>query len=575
MSFQQESSNTSQGPFANSTLYLFSRDGNSLFGSGSLDELAIYNQPLSATTIFEHDHSNNVDLAQVPAFTINPAPATTGQSVTFNASGSTDSQGSITDYRWDLDGSGNYATDSGSSPTLTHAFTQPGTYVIGLQTTDSTGAIARTTHTLTVTLAPPSTPVLTLSGATGNTLLAGSTAYTNPQSGSSGSSTVSAQTSDPGSGIKNVVFPALTGFSGGGGTLTATPYQSTYTWSGAGAGASGPQTVTANDNAGLSASANFTVVPDTTAPTAGALSVNGAAANSRRHRELQRHRELSRSRTHRLRRGGDRRASRCCAPSTLSPSPPRRSPATSAAASAHPARSPAARPKASRPAATATRSPAWTTWATRPASPRPCSWTRPAPTTPSLSFSGLSSNTYYKSSTNALYFNPSPGGAFTLTASSSDPNTGIAGYTFSSLSSFGFTGAPERGADPLLVRRLGHTAAGGPTVSAASNAGATSFSRQLRTDRRRHAGPSGGALSINGAAATGAGSTSYSTSGSFTIGTRTDYNADTGSGLFCLGAHPHHGDALQWCLQRLRHSGHAHRQPRPKRAGSRLLPAMC
>ena len=280
VSYQQESANTGQGTFANSTLYLFSRDGNSLFGNGSLDELAIYNQPLSATTIFEHYHSNNVDLAQVPAFTINPAPATSGQTVTFNDSGSTDSLGSITDYRWDLDGSGNYATDSGSNPTLTHAFAQPGTYVIGLQTTDSSGAIARTTRTIIVTQAPPSTPVLTLSGATGNTFLAGSTAYTNPQGGSAGSFTVSAATSDPGSGIKNVVFPTLAGFSAGGGTLTATPYQSTYTWSGAGASASGSQTVTATDNAGLSASSNFEVAPDTTAPTGGALSVNSTAANS-------------------------------------------------------------------------------------------------------------------------------------------------------------------------------------------------------------------------------------------------------------------------------------------------------
>ena len=38
----------SQGPFANSTLYLMSASGSSLFGNGALDELAIYNQALSA-----------------------------------------------------------------------------------------------------------------------------------------------------------------------------------------------------------------------------------------------------------------------------------------------------------------------------------------------------------------------------------------------------------------------------------------------------------------------------------------------------------------------------------------------
>ena len=42
------------GAFANSTLYLMSRDGNSLFGAGDLQDLAIYNQPLSAGTAFQH-----------------------------------------------------------------------------------------------------------------------------------------------------------------------------------------------------------------------------------------------------------------------------------------------------------------------------------------------------------------------------------------------------------------------------------------------------------------------------------------------------------------------------------------
>ena len=190
VSYQQESSATSQGAFANSTLYLFSRDGNSLFGAATLDELAIYDQPLSPTTVFEHYHASNVDLTLTPSFTINPKPAVTGQNVTFNASGSTDSQATITDYKWDLDGSGKYATDTGSNPTLVHAFTTPGTYTIGLQTTDSAGVSARTTQTLTVTEAPPSTPVLTLSGASGSTYIAGTTVYTDPQAGDEGAFTV-------------------------------------------------------------------------------------------------------------------------------------------------------------------------------------------------------------------------------------------------------------------------------------------------------------------------------------------------------------------------------------------------
>jgi PKD repeat protein len=526
VTYQQESANTGQGAFANSTLYLFSRDGNSLFGAGSLDELAIYDQPLSATTIFEHYHSSDVDLAQVPTFTLSPAPAQTGQSVTFDASGSTDSQGTITDYKWDLDGSGKYATDSGSSPTLTHVFASPGTYVIGLQTTDSTGAIARTTHTITVTQAPPSTPVLTLSGASGSTFLAGGTAYTNPQSGNSGSFTVSASTSDP-SGIKNVVFPALAGFSSGGGTLTSTPYQSTYAWSGAGASASGEQTVTATNNAGASASASFAVVPDTSAPTGGALSVNGTAASS------------TGSSSYNVTGGFAIARTDYAETQSASQSGLRSSTLTLASASL------------SGNVCGTFGTP--TTIVGSPSQSEPAGCYRytltgvdnvgnqtsitttvfvdtSIPTTPSLTFSGLSANTYYKSSTNALYFRPSAGGAFTLTASSSDPQTGIAGYTFSSLSSFGFTGTQSGGQVSYTFGTSATQPPSGPTVVAASNAGAVSASANyaLIADS---AGPTGGALTVNGVVASSAGSTSYNTSGSVTIGTRTDYSADAGSGL--------------------------------------------
>ena len=58
VSFQQEGVETGPGPFANSTLYLMSRDGSSLFGAGALQYLAIYNQPLSAATIFQHYYSH-------------------------------------------------------------------------------------------------------------------------------------------------------------------------------------------------------------------------------------------------------------------------------------------------------------------------------------------------------------------------------------------------------------------------------------------------------------------------------------------------------------------------------------
>jgi PKD repeat protein len=527
VSFQQEDANTGQGAFANSTLYLFSRDGGSLFGAGELGELAIYDQPLSATTIFEHYHSSDVDTAQVPSFTINPAPALAGQNVTFNAAGSTDSGGTITDYKWDLNGSGKYETDSGSSPTLTHAFNEPGTYVIGLQTTDSTGAVARTTQVLTVTQGPPSKPELTLSEASGETFIVGDTVYTNPQSGNSGAFTVSASTSDPLSAIKSVVFPALSGFSGGGATLTATPYQSAYTWSGAGASAAGAQSVTATNAAGLSASSSFEVAPDTTAPTGGALSVNGAAATTAGTASYNTTGSFTIARTEYAEAQSASQSGLRSSTLTVASAPLSGNVCGAFGAATIVTGSPSQSEPVGCYRYTLTgvdnvgnQASIGTTVLVDTS----------VPTTPSLSFSALSPNTYYKSSTNALYFSPKAGGAFTLLASSSDSVTGIAGYTFGSLSAYGFTGAQSGGQMAYSFGASATQPPSGPTVYATSNAGASSATANyaLILDNTP---PTGGALSVNGVAASGAGTTSYNNTGSFAIGTRTEYNADTGSGL--------------------------------------------
>jgi PKD domain len=525
---QQESSNIGQGNFANSTLYLLSRDGNSLFGGGALSQLAIYNQALAASTAFNHFHSNDVNVWLTPSFTTSPSAPATGQNVTLDASGSTDTLGTITDYKWDLDGSGSYTTDTGATPTLVHAFSTPGTVTVGLQTTDSNGIVARTTHSLTITQAPPSTPVLTLSNATGSTFIAGSTAYTRPLAGSSGGFTLNASTSDPFSGIKNVVLPALSGFASGGGTFTATPYQSTYAWSGAAATASGSQTVTATNNAGVSASSTFAVVPDTAAPTGGALTVNGIAATATGSTAY----NLTGTypiglrtdftETQSATQSGLRSSTLTIAQAPLAANACGTFGATTTIAGS-PAQSEAngcyryTLTGIDNVGNTASLSTTVIVDTTRP-------------TTPALVFSAFSANTFYKSSTNALYFSPSPGGSFTLTASSTDPETGIAGYTFSSLAGNGFLIAQTGG---QAIYTFGATAtqpAAAPTLLATSNAGATSANAtySLIADTT---GPTGGALSVNNTAATAAGSTSYSTSGSFTIGTRTDFNADAGAGF--------------------------------------------
>src|SRR5204863_4201576 len=107
----------------------------------------------------------------------------------------------------------------------------------------------------------PSAPAITLASASGNTYLSGTTVYLNAQAGKSGSFQASATSSDGDSGILRLNFPSLTGFSGGGGDIGSSPYQTTYSWSGA-VSASGAQTVTSYDYASLTSTASFTVTPD-------------------------------------------------------------------------------------------------------------------------------------------------------------------------------------------------------------------------------------------------------------------------------------------------------------------------
>ncbi|HXD56178.1 MAG TPA: N,N-dimethylformamidase beta subunit family domain-containing protein, partial [Solirubrobacteraceae bacterium] len=153
--YQQDGSANGQGAFANSTLYLMSRAGSALFGAGQLDQLAIYNSPLGAGTIFQHYFSQGVSKAPKASFTATPTSPRPGQSFTLDASGSTDPNGGIVDYSWDVNGDGTYETDTHSNPVLTTSLANAGTYNVGLRVTDKTGATAGTTRTVTVGNFPP------------------------------------------------------------------------------------------------------------------------------------------------------------------------------------------------------------------------------------------------------------------------------------------------------------------------------------------------------------------------------------------------------------------------------------
>jgi PKD repeat protein len=148
VAFTKNDSGTGQGNFANSQLYFMSRAASSLFGAGDLDEVALYNRALSASTISGHFGGN----AQSPtsSFTATPDPAETGQTVSFNGSASSDPDGTIAKYEWDLDGNGSFETNTGTTATTTHTYATPGTVTVGLRVTDNAGNTDTSTQSLTV-----------------------------------------------------------------------------------------------------------------------------------------------------------------------------------------------------------------------------------------------------------------------------------------------------------------------------------------------------------------------------------------------------------------------------------------
>jgi len=83
------------------------------------------------------------------SFTANPTSGVSPLEVFFNASNSSDSDGTIVSYQWDFkDG------NTGSGETISHTFSSTGSYNVGLTVTDNEGASDSATKNITVTTAP-------------------------------------------------------------------------------------------------------------------------------------------------------------------------------------------------------------------------------------------------------------------------------------------------------------------------------------------------------------------------------------------------------------------------------------
>ncbi len=100
-----------------------------------------------AGSVYRLVQSGVADAPPVPSFTVTPNPATVGQTVKFDASGSSDPDGHIVTYAWDLTGDGKTDT-TGSSASTT--FAAAGTHAITLTVTDDGGVSASKTVSLVV-----------------------------------------------------------------------------------------------------------------------------------------------------------------------------------------------------------------------------------------------------------------------------------------------------------------------------------------------------------------------------------------------------------------------------------------
>jgi PKD domain-containing protein len=91
--------------------------------------------------------------APVASYTFSPAAPLVNDPVTFTAVAS-DTDGTIAELVWDLNGDGVY--DNGAGPTALRSFSAAGAYVVGLRATDNEGVVSFYSQTLAV--AAPSIP---------------------------------------------------------------------------------------------------------------------------------------------------------------------------------------------------------------------------------------------------------------------------------------------------------------------------------------------------------------------------------------------------------------------------------
>jgi len=120
----------------------------------------MYNAKLRVT---DNDGAFDVDTVCIyatenlpPVADLEATPTSGGAPLTvnFDASGSSDPDGTIVKYEWDWEGDGTYDLDSGATPTAQHTFTSYGSYDATVRVTDDGGATDTESVTISVNAKP-------------------------------------------------------------------------------------------------------------------------------------------------------------------------------------------------------------------------------------------------------------------------------------------------------------------------------------------------------------------------------------------------------------------------------------
>jgi len=133
--------------------------------------------PRVTVTVYDDLGESAVESATVTVFDVlplvtlvaTPASVEVGQPVRLDASGSSDPDGSIAEYRWDLDGNGSFETSTGTTPTVTVAggYPNPGAITLSVKVIDDSGGSSVKGVTVTVAAPPDSGGSSSGSGGSG------------------------------------------------------------------------------------------------------------------------------------------------------------------------------------------------------------------------------------------------------------------------------------------------------------------------------------------------------------------------------------------------------------------------